>query len=207
MRYVYTADRLKDMLSYYKDTLEDIRKSLAVDKGDIDCEEIFNTVKDMVKKLEDQARYEYEYALENTSVPFWKKADDVVPKPSICIDSIIKYVEENGLEISGTFPYAVSQYEESIFIDSSFKITSSGNKHTIFPIDSEFESRSFIVYHPESNTQQLQRVNQLIQQIHRYFENVLTGTIAPEKYDLNPDEQHVLELTAKYIREHNDKQQ
>jgi len=47
----------------------------------------------------------------------------------------------------------------------------------------------------------------LIHQIHRYFEKVLDESITPDKYDLNPDEQHVLDITAKYIREHNDKEQ
>ena len=113
MRYVYSADRLKDMLSYYKDTLEDIRKSLAVDKGNNDCEEIFDEVKSMFTKLENQALYEYEYALRNTTIPFWKKAEDVVPKPSICIDSIIKYAEDNGLKITGAFPTNVAAIDLS----------------------------------------------------------------------------------------------
>jgi len=204
MRYVYSADRLKNIVAYYKDTLEDIRKSLAVDKGNIDCEEIFDEVKSMFTKLENQALYEYEYALRNTTIPFWKKAEDVVPKPSICIDSIIKYAEDNGLKITGAFPYALSQYEESIFLDSAFNLTSEDNRFKISPNDFNVETRSLIVYHPETNTQALQKINNLIQQINRYFEKVLTGTVTPDKYDLNPDEQNTLDVVANYIRKHND---
>ena len=160
----------------------------------------------MLDNLDIQASFEYDYALENMSVPFWKKAKKEVPKPEVCIDEIIEYVEENGLRLTGTFPYALSRFEESKMFSSRFKVVSTNNKHGTFPEDISYKSNSFIVYHPDTNGTESDKVDILLSRIKSYFEKVLTGDITPDKYELNPDEQHILDTISKYIKEYNDKE-
>lgn len=204
MRYIYSPDRLKNMLAYYKDRLTEIREQEELKRNHPDTDSVYEVVDSMLEDLERQAEYEYEYALQNTPLPFWKKAESEIPKPAINITKIYDYVKSKNMKCVGLFPYSMSQYQDCRMFSSLYEIVCDHDGFSVFPTGEKHTS--FLVLDPESNVQVNNKIDTLIQRINSHFEKVLDDdSVTPEKYDLNPDEQHILDIVSKFIKDYNDK--
>lgn len=203
MRFIYEADRLINMVHYYNDTLKDIHEEESAKLEESDHREVFNKVGEMLNSLELRASEEYEYALRNTSKPFWKKTESVVPRPAISIDSIVDYVTEKGYRVSTCFPYTMANHKISYYFSSHYSVVV--NRDIDLPeMDYDHlnhEVKSFLVFKPEGIENNAELALSLRHRLLRYFSKLLEeDQIKPSQYELSPDDQGTLNYIAKSIR-------